>query len=97
MTDSNEGELSWKESTFKLHKVKALGNCAVTGLTLGLGLQALTTLQLKNSLPINEATVEAIIKKAPLIEAPATNEATAKPTENTPTTLRAEAATVSEH
>ena len=47
--------------------------------------------------PVNEATVEAIIKEGAIdIEAPATSEATAKPTENTPATASSETATVSE-
>ena len=47
--------------------------------------------------PVNEATVEAIIKEGAIdVEAPATNEATTKPTENTTTTASSEVATVSE-
>ena len=42
-------------------------------------------------------TVEAIIKEGAIdVEAPATNEATAKPVENTPSTASSETATVSE-
>ena len=47
--------------------------------------------------PVNEATVEAIIKEGAIdVEAPATSETTAKPTENTATTASSEAATVPE-
>ena len=47
--------------------------------------------------PVNEATVEAIIKEGAIdVDAPASNEATAKPAENTAATASSEAATVSE-
>ena len=47
--------------------------------------------------PVNEATVETIIKEGAInVDAPASNEATAKPTENTAATASSEAATVSE-
>ena len=47
--------------------------------------------------PVNEATVEAIIKEGAIdVDAPASNEATTKPAENTAATASSEAATVSE-
>ena len=47
--------------------------------------------------PINEATVEAIIKEGAIdVEAPASNEATTKPVENTAATASSEVATMSE-
>ena len=61
-------------------------------------MQAQPRFKLKNKpTPVNEATVEAIIKEGAIdVEAPASNEATAKPAENTATTASSEAATVSE-
>ena len=84
---------------FKLHKVKKHWvTIAVTGLTLGLSFAGLNYASAEeHPTPVNEATVEAIIKEGAIdVEAPATNEATAKPTENTPATASNEAATVSE-
>ena len=88
-----------KKVHFKLHKVKKhWATIAVTGLTLGLSFAGLNYASAEeHPTPVNEATVEAIIKEVAIdVEAPATNEATAKPTENTPATASNEAATVSE-
>ena len=88
-----------KKVHFKLHKVKKHWvTIAVTGLTLGLSFAGLNYASAEeHPTPVNEATVEAIIKEGAIdIEAPATNEATAKPTENTPATASSETATVSE-
>ncbi|WP_084870103.1 KxYKxGKxW signal peptide domain-containing protein [Streptococcus salivarius] len=88
-----------KKVHFKLHKVKKHWvTIAVTGLTLGLSFAGLNYASAEEQpTPVNEATVEAIIKEGAIdVEAPATNEATAKPTENTPATASNEAATVSE-
>ena len=88
-----------KKVHFKLHKVKKHWvTIAVTGLTLGLSFAGLNYASAEEQpTPVNEATVEAIIKEGAIdIEAPATNEATAKPTENTPATASSETATVSE-
>ena len=88
-----------KKVHFKLHKVKKHWvTIAVTGLTLGLSFAGLNYASAEeHPTPVNEATVEAIIKEVAIdVEAPATNEATAKPTENTPATASNEAATVSE-
>ena len=88
-----------KKVHFKLHKVKKHWvTIAVTGFTLGLSFAGLNYASAEEQpTPVNEATVEAIIKEGAIdVEAPATNEATAKPTENTPATASNEAATVSE-
>ena len=88
-----------KKVHFKLHKVKKHWvTIAVTGLALGLSFAGLSYASAEEQpTPVNEATVEAIIKEGAIdVEAPATNEATAKPTENTPATASNEAATVSE-
>ena len=88
-----------KKVHFKLHKVKKHWvTIAVTGLTLGLSFAGLNYASAEeHPTPVNEATVEAIIKEGAIdVEAPATNEATAKPTENTPATASNDAATVSE-
>lgn len=88
-----------KKVHFKLHKVKKHWvTIAVTGLTLGLSFAGLNYASAEEQpIPVNEATVEAIIKEGAIdIEAPATSEATAKPTENTPATASSETATVSE-
>ena len=88
-----------KKVHFKLHKVKKHWvTIAVTGFTLGLSFAGLNYASAEEQpTPVNEATVEAIIKEGAIdVEAPATNEATAKPTENTPATASSETATVSE-
>ena len=88
-----------KKVHFKLHKVKKHWvTIAVTGLTLGLSFAGLNYASAEEQpTPVNEATVEAIIKEGAIdVEAPATSEATAKPTENTPSTASSEATTVSE-
>ena len=88
-----------KKVHFKLHKVKKHWvTIAVTGLTLGLSFAGLNYASAEEQpTPVNEATVEAIIKEGAIdVEAPATSEATTKPTENTTTTASSEAATVSE-
>ena len=88
-----------KKVHFKLHKVKKHWvTIAVTGLTLGLSFAGLNYASAEEQpTPVNEATVEAIIKEGAIdVEAPASNEATAKPTENTPATASSETATVSE-
>ena len=88
-----------KKVHFKLHKVKKHWvTIAVTGLALGLSFAGLSYASAEEQpTPLNEATVEAIIKEGAIdVEAPATSEATAKPTENTPATASSETATVSE-
>ena len=88
-----------KKVHFKLHKVKKHWvTIAVTGLALGLSFAGLNYASAEEQpTPVNEATVEAIIKEGAIdVEAPATSEATAKPTENTPATPSSETATVSE-
>ena len=88
-----------KKVHFKLHKVKKHWvTIAVTGLTLGLSFAGLNYASAEEQpTPVNEATVEAIIKEGAIdVEAPATSEATAKPTENTPASASSEAATVTE-
>ena len=88
-----------KKVHFKLHKVKKHWvTIAVTGLTLGLSFAGLNYASAEEQpTPVNEATVEAIIKEGAIdVEAPASNEATAKPEENTTTTASSEAATASE-
>ena len=88
-----------KKVHFKLHKVKKHWvTIAVTGLALGLCFAGLSYASAEEQpTPLNEATVEAIIKEGAIdVEAPATSETTAKPTENTPATASSEAATVSE-
>ena len=88
-----------KKVHFKLHKVKKHWvTIAVTGLALGLSFAGLNYASAEEQpTPVNEATVEAIIKEGAIdVEAPASNEATAKPAENTATTASSEAATVSE-
>ena len=88
-----------KKVHFKLHKVKKHWvTIAVTGLALGLSFAGLNYASAEEQpTPVNEATVEAIIKEGAIdVEAPATSEATAKPAENTATTASSEAATVSE-
>ena len=88
-----------KKVHFKLHKVKKHWvTIAVTGLALGLCFAGLSYASAEEQpTPVNEATVEAIIKEGAIdVEAPATSETTAKPTENTPASASSEAATVSE-
>ena len=88
-----------KKVHFKLHKVKKHWvTIAVTGFTLGLSFAGLNYASAEEQpTPVNEATVEAIIKEGAIdVEAPASNEATAKPEENTTTTASSEAATASE-
>ena len=88
-----------KKVHFKLHKVKKHWvTIAVTGLTLGLSFAGLNYASAEEQpTPVNEATVEAIIKEGAIdVDAPASNEATVKPAENTPTTASSEATTVSE-
>ena len=88
-----------KKVHFKLHKVKKHWvTIAVSGLALGLSFAGLNYASAEEQpTPVNEATVEAIIKEGAIdVDAPATSEATAKPAENTPTTASSEAATVSE-
>ena len=88
-----------KKVHFKLHKVKKHWvTIAVTGLTLGLSFAGLKYASAEEQpTPVNEATVEAIIKEGAIdVNAPESNEATAKPAENTPTTASSETATVSE-
>ena len=88
-----------KKVHFKLHKVKKHWvTIAVTGLALGLSFAGLSYASAEEQpTPVNEATVETIIKEGAIdVEAPASNEATAKPTENTPATPSSETATVSE-
>ena len=88
-----------KKVHFKLHKVKKHWvTIAVTGLTLGLSFAGLNYASAEeHPTPVNEATVEAIIKEGAIdVEAPASNEATAKPEENTTTSASSEAATASE-
>ena len=88
-----------KKVHFKLHKVKKHWvTIAVTGLALGLSFAGLSYASAEEEpTPVNEATVEAIIKEGAIdVDAPATSEATVEPTENTPATASSEAATVSE-
>ncbi|WP_349955077.1 KxYKxGKxW signal peptide domain-containing protein [Streptococcus salivarius] len=88
-----------KKVHFKLHKVKKHWvTIAVTGLALGLSFAGLNFASAEEEpTPVNEATVEAIIKEGAIdVDAPATSETTAKPAENTATTASSEAATVSE-
>ena len=75
-----------KKVHFKLHKVKKHWvTIAVTGLALGLSFAGFSyALAEEQPTPVNEATVEAIIKEDAIdVEAPASNEATTKPVENT--------------
>ena len=88
-----------KKVHFKLHKVKKHWvTIAVTGLTLGLSFAGLNYASAEEQpTPVNEATVEAIIKEGAIdVEAPASNEATTKPVENTAATASSEVATMSE-
>ena len=88
-----------KKVHFKLHKVKKHWvTIAVTGLALGLSFAGLSYASAEEEpTPVNETTVEAIIKEGAIdVDAPATSETTAKPAENTATTSSSEAATVSE-
>ena len=88
-----------KKVHFKLHKVKKHWvTIAVTGLTLGLSFAGLSYASAEEEpTPVNETTVEAIIKEGAIdVDAPATSETTAKPKENTSTTASSEAAAVSE-
>ena len=88
-----------KKVHFKLHKVKKHWvTIAVTGLALGLCFAGLSYASAEEQpTPVNEATVEAIIKEGAIdVEAPATSETTAKPAENTPATASSETSTVSE-
>ena len=88
-----------KKVHFKLHKVKKHWvTIAVSGLALGLSFAGLNYASAEEQpTPVNEATVEAIIKEGAIdVDAPATSEATVEPTENTPATASSEAATVSE-
>ena len=87
-----------KKVHFKLHKVKKHWvTIAVTGLALGLSFAGLSYASAEEQpTPVNEATVEAIIKEGAIdVEAPASNEATTKPVENTAATASSEVATVS--
>ena len=88
-----------KKVHFKLHKVKKHWvTIAVTGLALGLSFAGLNYASAEEQpTPVNEATVEAIIKEGAIdVEAPASNEATTKPVENTAATASSEVATMSE-
>ena len=88
-----------KKVHFKLHKVKKHWvTIAVTGLALGLSFAGLSYASAEEEpTPVNETTVEAIIKEGAIdVDAPAASETTAKPAENTATTASSEAATVSE-
>ena len=88
-----------KKVHFKLHKVKKHWvTIAVTGLALGLSFAGLSYASAEEQpTPVNEATVEAIIKEGAIdVDAPASNEAIAKPAEHTPATASSETATVSE-
>ena len=88
-----------KKVHFKLHKVKKHWvTIAVTGLALGLSFAGFSyALAEEQPTPVNEATVEAIIKEDAIdVEAPASNEATTKPVENTAATASSEVATMSE-
>ena len=88
-----------KKVHFKLHKVKKHWvTIAVTGLALGLSFAGLSYASAEEEpTPVNETTVEAIIKEGAIdVDAPATSETTAKPAENTATTASSEAAAVSE-
>ena len=87
-----------KKVHFKLHKVKKHWvTIAVSGLALGLSFAGLNYASAEEQpTPVNEATVEAIIKEGAIdVDAPATSEATVEPTKNTPATASSEAATVS--
>ena len=69
-----------KKVHFKLHKVKKHWvTIAVTGLALGLSFAGLNYASAEEQpTPVNEATVEAIIKEGAIdVDAPASNEATA--------------------
>ena len=88
-----------KKVHFILHKVKKHWvTIAVTVLALGLSFAGLNYASAEEQpTPINEATVEAIIKEGAIdVEAPASNEATTKPVENTAATASSEVATMSE-
>ena len=88
-----------KKVHFKLHKVKKHWvTIAVTGLALGLSFAGLSYASAEEQpTPVNEATVEAIIKEGAIdVDAPATSETTAKAVENTAATASSEAAAVSE-
>ena len=88
-----------KKVHFKLHKVKKHWvTIAVTGLALGLSFAGINYASAEEQpTPVNEATVEAIIKEGAIdVETPATSETTAKAVENTPASASSEAATVSE-
>ena len=88
-----------KKVHFKLHKVKKHWvTIAVSGLALGLSFAGLGYASAEEQpTPVNEATVEAIIKEGAIdVEAPATSETTAKPVENTAATASSEVATMSE-
>ena len=88
-----------KKVHFKLHKVKKHWvTIAVSGLALGLSFAGLGYASAEEQpTPVNEATVEAIIKEGAIdVEAPASNEATTKPVENTAATASSEVATMSE-
>ena len=88
-----------KKVHFKLHKVKKHWvTIAVTGLALGLSFAGLNYASAEEQpTPVNEATVEAIIKEGAIdVNAPESNEATAKPAENTAATASSEVATMSE-
>ena len=88
-----------KKVHFKLHKVKKHWvTIAVTGLALGLSFAGLNYASAEEQpTPVNEATVEATIKEGAIdVDAPASNEAIAKPAENTAATASSETATVSE-
>ena len=88
-----------KKVHFKLHKVKKHWvTIAVTGLALGLSFAGLSYASAEEEpTPVNETTVEAIIKEGAIdVDAPATSETTAKPAENTAPTASSEAAAVSE-
>ena len=88
-----------KKVHFKLHKVKKHWvTITMTGLALGLSFAGLNYASAEEQpTPVNEATVEAIIKEGAIdVEDPATSEATTKPTENTVATASSEAVTVLE-
>ena len=95
-----KGELPWKRkyilnfTKLKKHWV----TITMTGLALGLSFAGLNYASAEEQpTPVNEATVEAIIKEGAIdVEAPASNEATTKPVENTAATASSEVATVSE-
>ena len=100
MTVLNERRIIMQKKVhLKLHKVKKHWvTIAVTGLALGLSFASLNYASAEEQpTPVNEATVEAIIKEGAInVDAPASNEVTAKPTENTVATASSEATTVSE-